>query len=938
MIEITHSQARRLIRATQDVAAGGRGLPEEQWAALQAHLENCAECRRFRERCAAEEVALGRSFALRWDGILGPVGDLLGAVLQYRWARARRQRILSRAAVALVAALVFLALGGLPRLAGSPSLPTAAPTLAPSLTPGEPSDSFRGVVAFAAESPGGSSDIFLLTSSPELGASELANLSQHPAADRDPAWSPDGQWLAFLSDRDSRPGQLDLYVINVAGTRLTRLTHLANRPGPAWVGPLSWSADGRWIAGLVSRPDGQGHWIYRVALDGGPPLALDGPNVPGPVRFSPQGALLAFQRGPDSAGLERVEVYNVETGALLQLTRAESLQGGMRAGRNAAFDWSADGRSLAYISDGPYAAGGDPAAGAISQIRLTVELLAEQFILYESAANLSAIQARRPAAYRSVTWGPRDELVFLQDPDGDGCWTLFTRAAYFRGETPRALDGLCLQAGGELPGLDRGNWASSERWLVAPAYPPGAPPGLYAIRIPIGDEPFHFERLGDAAGLAGALRVRPSRPVRVEGRRALAIDPRPTGAFDGAELPGLLPPAGLLDRLLLVEERRDGVAIMRGMYASDSLAFIPSTGGELQTGALRVMAGEGANTCPVWSPDGQRIAYLSDGGANRLPAQEVYLMDAAGAPPTRLTWLPFRIRSTTGRRVSTPGGFECPVWSPDGIQLASVVRGQDQDYLAIVPVTRSAAITGPARANAVDRSGDVLTDWTGARYIPLGSLPSGARPSWDPTGQRILVPYLETPGPEGSILAIDPQSPGSRRFLVGADGWQAVDSPVFSPSGRWMAYAALNFRGDGALAQLRIADSGGNAIHQWVSLPHYQTSRWSVGNSEFTWWGDDTFTGWPNAQPDGQIGLVVRDAPGPDGRAFLLVYYPNPGVTHVLAELDETMYDAVWSSDGQWAIYSADSGVWAINVPAALAGQAGPALLSRDLIVDLELD
>jgi len=56
----------------------------------------------------------------------------------------------------------------------------------------------------------------------------------------EPAWSPDGQRIAFSSNRD---GNYELYVMNADGSGQRRLTH--NRPVDA--GP-SWSPDGKRLA------------------------------------------------------------------------------------------------------------------------------------------------------------------------------------------------------------------------------------------------------------------------------------------------------------------------------------------------------------------------------------------------------------------------------------------------------------------------------------------------------------------------------------------------------------------------------------------------------------------------------------------------------------------------------------------------------------------
>jgi Tol biopolymer transport system component len=59
------------------------------------------------------------------------------------------------------------------------------------------------------------------------GSNEQA-LTTDLAADTQPEWSPDGEWIAFLSDRS---GHVDLYVVHPDGTGLRRLTRNAGVPG-----------------------------------------------------------------------------------------------------------------------------------------------------------------------------------------------------------------------------------------------------------------------------------------------------------------------------------------------------------------------------------------------------------------------------------------------------------------------------------------------------------------------------------------------------------------------------------------------------------------------------------------------------------------------------------------------------------------------------------
>jgi TolB protein len=71
-------------------------------------------------------------------------------------------------------------------------------------------------------------------------------------SDTAPAPSPDGQRIAFMSQRD---GNWEIYLINADGSNLQRLTH-----NPAEDGLPTWSPDGKVIA-FVSRRDGEwGIW------------------------------------------------------------------------------------------------------------------------------------------------------------------------------------------------------------------------------------------------------------------------------------------------------------------------------------------------------------------------------------------------------------------------------------------------------------------------------------------------------------------------------------------------------------------------------------------------------------------------------------------------------------------------------------------------------
>jgi tricorn protease len=123
----------------------------------------------------------------------------------------------------------------------------------------------------AAISPDGQTVVF--TSQGDLwrvpvAGGEARRLTAHPAYDRDPVFSPDGQWLAFASDRE---GNDDVYVMPADGGRPRQLTF-----APSADVPQEWSADGREIYFASARP-----WRYpvrtqiqRISADGGTPSRL----------------------------------------------------------------------------------------------------------------------------------------------------------------------------------------------------------------------------------------------------------------------------------------------------------------------------------------------------------------------------------------------------------------------------------------------------------------------------------------------------------------------------------------------------------------------------------------------------------------------------------------------------------------------------------------
>jgi dipeptidyl aminopeptidase/acylaminoacyl peptidase len=204
--------------------------------------------------------------------------------------------------------------------------------------------------------------------------SDVITLLADDANNRNPAFSPDGTKLAFVSDRDSCD---DIWVMNVDGSGLERLTGDCSSRGPAWSpdgariafyntsdgdaeiyvmnadGTLnhrltnnatvdlspSWSPDGTRIA-FYSDRDGNAE-IYFMIDDGSDQVNFtQNPALDRHPAWSPMGGEIAF--ASDRAGVGDIHTQNTDHTGLTNLT-----DGATSGSWNPT--WSPDGTRIAFV-------------------------------------------------------------------------------------------------------------------------------------------------------------------------------------------------------------------------------------------------------------------------------------------------------------------------------------------------------------------------------------------------------------------------------------------------------------------------------------------------------------------------------------------------------------------------------------------------------------
>jgi Tol biopolymer transport system component len=527
----------------------------------------------------------------------------------------------------------------------TPDQPEADPYGAPRITPfladgavrKQPAWSPAGNLVAFVSNEAGNEDIWICDPS---GAKPLNLTEESKQVDAHPAWSPDGQRIAFYSERG---GGAAIYTMSVLGRDVRKLVDV--KPGIRYTFSLSWAPNGQIL--YTNFDAGGEKQVFRLTEANPKPECLTARLRLPAAHFgelSPSGRLLAFL----DPGINFTAALHV---ADLRSGKITKLEGGV-----AAPHWGPRGDRIFFLSnrDGRvdlWMVKVDPCTGARAgkARRLTAAQDLIDFSLNPEGRKLLAVKSKS----QSRLWAFPTASARLTDLSAGKPLTTGGFLDAYPSWTP---DGKALLFSSNRRGV-------TDVWKLIPG--PGAtltrlttsrgnkeharlsPDGRWVVFTLVGEQGEHLYA------------------VRHDGSALHPLVPRQTERFTTAYHADWAPDGKSLVAVFGIRDKGERLGIA---------AIDPDSGIARD---VQLLDGPGTGpSCPHWSPDGRFLVYEKVSAGS----WDLWVSTAEGRGPRRLT--------------ADPGNERTATWSPDG-KFVYFIR--DERGICRLPMDAAARPTGPAQ-------------------------------------------------------------------------------------------------------------------------------------------------------------------------------------------------------------------------------------------------
>ena len=613
---------------------------------------------------------------------------------------------------------------------------------------------------------------------PDVAAGRLIQLTHSDNSEKNPKWStrgdkvafecPEDGWIWDLAERElrvqgdglavrnwpisvSRP-RGNICVVNADGSGMIQLTDDQGDDSD-----LAWSPDGSELA-FTSFRDGMRD-IFVINADGTRLRRITNDSfVEAEPTWSPDGSELAFTSFRDGQR-DIFVIYDDGTGRR-QITNDEL--------KEVELTWSPDGSKLAFRAYLNVRASGNPA---------------HIYTVNIDGSNLTQI-TDETSSYSEPTWSPDgSRIAFISG--GESIWGLSVMNSDGR-ERAMLYPSILNVQYGAWSSVESPAWSPDGKTIAFAAKPwnGGLLPDLELYMINV-----------DGSGLT-RLTYRAgddSNPTWSPDGSKLAFEshlPRKRKSYHTPDIyvmvdfaPKQLPLTDIANSDLVPVWSPDGTRIAyvsaripwASILVEDFDIYVRNADG---SGTRQLTANDSRDSRPAWSPDGGRIAYVSDYDGD----EDLYVIDTDGNGIERLT--------------DNDHPDSRPKWSPDGNQIAYVSLHNGRHTDIFVMNTDGSDIV------QLTAYGDSET----SHYY-------GA-PSWSPDGSRIAF----VSAVHGSFKRHVMNSDGTKVVTADVENCLSYDAAVWSPDSTMVAFECNDSHihlfnpVDGTVTSLEACDTHGRPV------------------------------------------------------------------------------------------------------------------------------